>query len=463
MATQYQNYKSDFVLRESFVDITGKAVPLPTDVDFTLRYWTKHGREYVASRQGGVYTNCAPEEGGTLLVFFKAHNLCEGELHHELHLALDNPVFEDGTQDVFYPADLHILLWDKASSTDKLTSGLVADYTRGHAFTFDDFTADQIKELQRPAQEAADRYDAAIADYNRKASEQVERVGDVAKTLEGLEDDFKADHEKLAKEMTDTTEAAKSALASAEKTAADAAKAAQTATAEAQAAQKRANAAADNANAAQKTAETAAQEAAEAKQAADKATAAANKAKQEADEAAKAATSAAGDATANAQEARTAAHAATAAIKTVGQVTDDARSIAERAEAATQATEQQRAVLEALIDRAQHVTAGVPTGMEVEAPATVTMGNPVKQYVRGRVLPTSALQNVLYLADGKAVDVLPDGEIVPQAIGTSRVHVIPTDGTRFYKTIQVETVAPRIRTTAACTMRLDKQGNIRLT
>ena len=435
MATQYQNYKSDFVLRESFVDITGKAVPLPTDVDFTLRYWTKHGREYVASRQGGVYTNCAPEEGGTLLVFFKAHNLCEGELHHELHLALDNPVFEDGTQDVFYPADLHILLWDKASSTDKLTSGLVADYTRGHAFTFDDFTADQIKELQRPAQEAADRYDAAIADSTRKASEQVERVGDVADVLEGLEADFKADHEKLAKEMTDTTEAAKSALASAEKTAADAAKAAQTATAEAQAAQKRANAAADNANAAQKTAETAAQEAAEAKQAADKATAAANKAKQEADEAAKAATSAAGDATANAQEARTAAHAATAAIKTVGQVTDDARSIAERAEAATQATEQQRAVLEALIDRAQHVTAGVPTGMEVEAPATVTMGNPVKQYVRGRVLPTSALQNVLYLADGKAVDVLPDGEIVPQAIGTSRVHVIPTDGTRFYKTI----------------------------
>lgn len=463
MATQYQNYKSDFVLRESFIDITGKAVPLPTDVDFTLRYWTKHGREYVASRQDGVYLNCAPEEGGTLLVFFKAHNLCEGELHHELHLALDNPVFEDGTQDVFYPADLHILLWDKASSTDKLTSGLVADYTRGHAFTFDDFTADQIKELQRPAQEAADRYDAAIADYNRKASEQVERVGDVAKTLEGLEDDFKADHEKLAKEMTDTTEAAKSALASAEKTAADAAKAAQTATAEAQAAQKRANAAADNANAAQKTAETAAQEAAEAKQAADKATAAANRAKQEADEAAKAATSAAGDATANAQEARTAAHAATAAIKTVGQVTDDARSIAERAEAATQATEQQRAVLEALIDRAQHVTAGVPTGMEVEAPATVTMGNPVKQYVRGRVLPTSALQNVLYLADGKAVDVLPDGEIVPQAIGTSRVHVIPTDDTRFYKTIQVEMVAPRIRTTAAGTMRLDKQGNIRLT
>jgi len=60
------------------------------------------------------------------------------------------------------------------------------------------------------------------------------------------------------------------------------------------------------------------------------------------------------------------------------------------------------------------------------------------------------------------VDVLPDGEIVPKAAGTSRVHVIPTDGTRFYKTIQVEAVAPRIRI-AGTAMRLDKHGNIRLT
>ena len=149
MATQYQNYKSDFVLRESFVDITGKAVPLPTDIDFTLRYWTQHGREYVASRQGGVYTNCTPE-GGDLLVFFKAHNLCEGELHHELHLQLDNPAFEGGVQNVFYPADLHIHLWDKPSSTDKQGSALVADYTRGNAFTYDDFTPEQIEQLQRP-------------------------------------------------------------------------------------------------------------------------------------------------------------------------------------------------------------------------------------------------------------------------------------------------------------------------
>ena len=517
MATQYQNYKSDFVLRESFVDITGKAVPLPTDIDFTLRYWTQHGREYVASRQGGVYTNCTPE-GGDLLVFFKAHNLCEGELHHELHLQLDNPAFEGGVQNVFYPADLHILLWDKPSSTDKQGSALVADYTRGNAFTYDDFTPEQIEQLQRPAQEAADRYDKAMAVYDTKASEQVARIEKSATELEGLVEKFGSESAELVATMNSTTDEARKAVEAAEQRTAAAVKAATDAAAEAQAAKQRADEAAQRAATAQNAAATAAQEAATATRQAQTATDAASTAKREADAAAQAARSAAGDATSNAQEARTAAHEARTAISTLEQVTNDGRSIAERAEAAataateakkaadtataaankakadadtaaaaarkakqdadtataaaiaaaqraeaaTQATEQQRAILEALIERAQHVTAGVPTGMEVTSPATVTIGNPVKQYVRGKVLPTSALQNVLYISDGKAADVLPDGEIVAKEPGTSTVQVIPTDGTRFYKTVQVETVAPRIRT-AGSAMRLDAQGNIRLT
>lgn len=518
METQYQNYKSDFVLRESFLDITGKAVPLPTDVDFTLRYWTKHGHEYIASRQGGVYQNCAPEDGGTLLVFFKAHNLCEGELHHELHLALDNPAFEDGTQNVFYPADLHILLWDKASSTDKLASGLVADYTRGRAFAFDDFTPEQIEQLQKPAQDAADRYDTALGEYEKKASEQVQRIDASATELAGLVSEFTKTSAELTEQMGNVTQAASKTVQEAERRTAAALKDAQEATAKAKQAAENADAATRRAAAAQQAAENAAQTADTATKEAEKATEAANKAQTEAAKAAKAAMDAAGDATSNAEGARKAAQEARNAISTLEQVTTDGRSIAERAEkaataatqakeaadkateaankakqdadkaaaaarqakadadtataeaiaaarraeAATQATEQLRAQLEALIERAQHVTAGVPTGMDVEAPATVTLGNPIKQYVRGIVRPTSALQNVLYQSDGKAVDVLPDGEIVAKEPGTSRVHVIPTDGTRFYKTIQVEAVAPRIRT-AGNAMRLDAKGNIRLT
>ncbi len=518
MATQYQNYKSDFVLREYFVDITGKAVPLPDDIDFTLRYWTQHGSEYVASRQDGVYTNCTPEDGGTLLVFFKAHNLCEGRLHHELHLPLDNPAFADGVQNVFYPADLHILLWDKASSTDKPTSGVLADYTRGNAFTFDDFTPEQIELLQLPAEAAADRYDAAIADYDKKASVQVQRITKAAIELEGLVETFGKESEELVATMNSTTDEARKAVEAAEQRTAAAVKAATDATAEASTAQKRADEAAQRAANAQAAAENAARTADTATEAAQKATAAADKAKQEADATAEAARSAAGDATSNAQQANQAAKEARNAISTIEQVAADSRSIAERAEAAaaaataakeaadkataaataakeaadiatveannakqdaeaatevataaarraeaaTQAAEQQCATLEALIERAQHVTAGVPTGMEVTSPATVTIGNPVKQYVRGKVLPTSALQNVLYISDGKAVDVMPDGEIVAKEPGTSTVQVIPTDGTRFYKTVQVEAVEPRIRT-AGNAMRIDAQGNIRLT
>lgn len=517
MATQYQNYKSDFVLRQSFEDITGAPYPLPADIDFTLRYWTQHGREYIASRQGGVYTNCAPE-GDALLVFFKDHNLCEGELHNELHLPLDNPLFEGGTQNVFYPADLHILLWDKASSTDKLTSGLVADYTRGRAFAFGDFTPEQIEQLQRPAKEAADRYDAAMADYDRKASEQVERISTAATELEGTVKEFVTESAELTEQMTAATMAANATIEDAERRTAAAVQAAQTATAEATAAKEAADAAARRATTAQQAADNAAQAAAEAAANADKATQTATKAAADAAAGAQAASGAAADATANATAAGQAAEKAANAINAIDQVASDTRHIteraeaaalaateakqaadrateaaniakagadsaaaaarqakaeadeaaanaiaaAQRAEAATQATEQERAILVGLIERAKVVTAGVPTGMVVESPESITMGNPVKQYVRGRVLPTSAQQNVLYLADGKAVDVLPDGEIVPKAKGTSTVHVIPTDATPFYKTIQVETVAPSVRT-AGGSMRLDKHGNIRLT
>ena len=518
MATQYQNYKSDFVLRESFVDITGKAVPLPTDIDFTLRYWTQHGSEYTASRQGGVYQNCAPEDGGTLLVFFKAHNLCEGELHHELHLQLDNEAFEGGVQNVFYPADLHILLWDKASSTDRLTSRVLADYTRGNAFTYDDFTPEQIEELQKPAKEASDRYDAAISDYETKATQQVERITAAANELEELVENFSNETAGLVEAMNGSIDAAQQAVSAAEQKTMAAVNAATDATSAATEAQQRADLAARRAEAAQAAAEVATRNAETATLEAQTAAKEANEAEEAAIQAAQSAREASADATDNAKEARAAAKEACGAILAIEQVSDDCRNIAERAEAAaaaataakeaaenateaadrakqeaeaataaaseakqeaeaateaaraaavraeaaTQATEQQRAILEALIERAQHVTAGVPTGMEVTSPATVTIGNPVKQYVRGKVLPTSALQNVLYISDGKAADVLPDGEIVAKQPGTSTVQVIPTDGTRFYKTIQVETVEPRIRTTGNA-IRLDAQGNIRLT
>ncbi len=52
------NYKSDFIIRERFRDASGAFVAIPQEVDFELRYWVKPGRQFIASRIGGEYTNC---------------------------------------------------------------------------------------------------------------------------------------------------------------------------------------------------------------------------------------------------------------------------------------------------------------------------------------------------------------------------------------------------------------------
>ena len=142
METRHINYKSDFVIRERFRDGTGKVVALP-DVDFELRYWVG-SHSVKATRKDGVYTGCVPDGDG-LLVIFKDHGLGEGELHHELHLALDNALFENGGQNVYYPESLHIWLWDKMGDTEGVVeSDCVAAYTRGYKFTWEDFTAADI-------------------------------------------------------------------------------------------------------------------------------------------------------------------------------------------------------------------------------------------------------------------------------------------------------------------------------
>lgn len=130
------NYKSDFVLRERFRNASGDIVALP-DVDFTLEYQTKHGRKFTASRTGGKYENCTPD-GDALLVIFKDHGLCEGELYRELHLCLINDLMPDGLQNVYYPEKINVQLWHLATDTEGVIEcDALAAYTRGLPFTYE--------------------------------------------------------------------------------------------------------------------------------------------------------------------------------------------------------------------------------------------------------------------------------------------------------------------------------------
>lgn len=86
----------------------------------------------------------------------------------------------------------------------------------------------------------------------------------------------------------------------------------------------------------------------------------------------------------------------------------------------------------------------IPLVMTVEPPRRITYGNPVKQYIKASLLPQFAVQNVLWLSDGKAVDVEPDGEVEVLGLGKSRVHVIPTENTALHQTVTVEVVRPSL-------------------
>lgn len=96
----------------------------------------------------------------------------------------------------------------------------------------------------------------------------------------------------------------------------------------------------------------------------------------------------------------------------------------------------------------------IPLVMTVEPPRRITYGNPVKQYIKARLLPQFAVQNVLWLSDGKAVDVEPDGEVVVLGLGKSRVHVIPTENTALHQTVTVEVVRPSLIKTGRASLLL---------
>ena len=155
-----------------------------------------------------------------------------------------------------------------------------------------------------------------------------------------------------------------------------------------------------------------------------------------------------------------AAKAATGAAETA---TDNARNAATATNAERELTEQSRQRLEAVADRAEQLAAPIPDGLRVISPAVVTLGNDVPQFIRARVLPVGALQNVIFQAFGGAAGVEPDGRVLPFRPGVARVHVIPTLGTRFYQTVELRVVAPSLRLAAPGALRLDSAGNIRLT
>lgn len=211
---------------------------------------------------------------------------------------------------------------------------------------------------------------------------------------------------------------------------------------------------------------------------ADTATAAAAKAAGLADEATKTANAAALRAdTAQAQ----AAQAAQSALSAKTQADDAAKAAqdaAEAAQAAKTAADEATTLTKAATEASEKATAAaksatdkvldtlgkiVPTGLFVESVPRLTLGNVNPVYLKAVLSPDTALKNLIYISDNRAVEVGLDGRISILNKGVSRVHIIPTCNTALARTVLIEVGEPTLRlVTTRRQMRFTQSGALRM-
>lgn len=210
---------------------------------------------------------------------------------------------------------------------------------------------------------------------------------------------------------------------------------------------------------------------------ADKATTAANNAAKSANdaagtagaatEAAKKATESANGAASNATNAATkassAADTANKEASSVNAAKSEALAAAARASSTATTAEAEIEKMKQLQESISGAASLAPTRMELTYTKRITQRNPYVQRIVAKMYPSYSLQNVLFLGDDVAVSVDPAGIVTPLKIGTSRIHVIPTQATHLYKTINVTVQAPSVRLTGGGKIRIDSKGRIRLT
>lgn len=225
--------------------------------------------------------------------------------------------------------------------------------------------------------------------------------------------------------------------------------AAETATEAAKTATKNANTATEAANTAAKNATDKATAADTAAKNANTKADAADKAADAADKAAGAATTAANTANSKAALADQKATAADNAANLAGETAEEARATIVRLEE----------LEESLVGQYKMI----PTGMNLDYPPRITFRNTVPRRITYELLPTNTGRNVLFLGDDNAVSVQPDGSLTVNRTGISKIHVIPTENTSIYRTIQITVAEPELRRVKSNSLRLMGNGSFRLT
>ena len=155
----------------------------------------------------------------------------------------------------------------------------------------------------------------------------------------------------------------------------------------------------------------------------------------------------------------------------ITQANTAATNAQQQATAAQQATEEaidkiseMNAGLERLEELEDTLTAQArqqPTSMTLKFPPKITKGNKEVPRITASLSPAGTGNNVLFLGDDKAVSVAPDGFLTVNSVGISKIHVIPTENTSIYRTIDIEVVPQSVRLCTKSTLRLTANGKFR--
>ena len=216
-----------------------------------------------------------------------------------------------------------------------------------------------------------------------------------------------------------------------------------------------------------KDADTAAKAAGLAEEATKTANAAALRADTAQAQAAQAAKTAA-DAAQSALSAKTQADEATKAAQDAAEAAQAAKTAADEAttltKAATEASEKATAAAKSATDKVLDTLGKiVPTGLSVESVPRLTIGNINPVYLKAVLSPDTALKNLIYISDNRAVEVGLDGRISILNKGVSRVHIIPTCNTALARTVLIEVGEPTLRlVTTRRQMRFTQSGALRM-
>jgi hypothetical protein len=137
--------------------------------------------------------------------------------------------------------------------------------------------------------------------------------------------------------------------------------------------------------------------------------------------------------------------------------------------AATNANEKAQTaqdVINRMEELADNIVADVkltPQEIILDYPRVVNIRNTEPLKINYTLLPANTGKNVLFVGDNNVVSVMPDGSLIVNKTGISKIHVIPTENTSIYKTIQITVVEPNLRMVTAGSLRFMGNGNLRFT